>query len=248
MLDVMDEIHAQVAEKETFAAAQASVMGESEGIEMQNVDIVTPNGLNLAEGVSVSVKPGKGLLVTGPNGFGKTSFFRVMAGLWPLRNPDARIVRPAPEDLVLVPQRVYSVTGSLADQVTYPHRLAERTPEDEAKMMACLEQVGISFLVGREKGGWDAVKPWEDTLSLGEQQRMGLARLLYSRPKFGVLDECTDAVSADVETQLYEALHGAGISCITISKRLALTEFHSEELRLGAPDARGWELALLSSS
>jgi ABC-type uncharacterized transport system fused permease/ATPase subunit len=54
-------------------------------------------------------------------------------------------------------------------------------------MQEVLDVVGVGFLVERE-GGWDTVKAWEDTLSLGEQQRIGMARLFFHRPRFGVLD------------------------------------------------------------
>jgi ABC-type uncharacterized transport system fused permease/ATPase subunit len=57
---------------------------------------------------------------------------------------------------------------------------------------------------------------------------VGVARLFFHKPLFGVLDECTDAVSADVEEQLYVKMHEAGITCITISKRLALADFHDK--------------------
>ena len=50
------------------------------------------------------------------------------------------------------------------------------------------------YLVERE-GGWDARKEWGEVLSLGEQQRLGMARLFFHRPRFGVLDECTNATS-----------------------------------------------------
>jgi ABC-type uncharacterized transport system fused permease/ATPase subunit len=237
MLDVMQEL-----ERENQAEVKVELGAISEDlIQMQSVDLVTPNGQCLAADISLTVPSGEGLLVTGPNGYGKTSFFRLLAGLWPLRT--GRIIRPSARDLMLVPQKAYSVTGSLADQVTYPKRLFPRTPEQEAKMFTALEQVGIAFLVTREKG-WDTAKPWENTLSLGEQQRMGLARLLFNAPKFGVLDECTDAVSADAEIKLYEVLNEAGVSCITISKRLALTEFHSQELRLDS-NLQGWSLKSL---
>ncbi len=48
-----------------------------------------------------------------------------------------------------------------------------------------------------------------------------------------MLDECTDAVSADAETDLYKAMFDKNITCITISKRLALTDFHEKQLQLG---------------
>ena len=87
------------------------------------------------------------------------------------------------------------------------------------------------------------VQRWEDVLSLGEQQRIGCARLFFHSPQFAVLDECTSAVSIDVEEALYKAAHERGITSVTISQRLALEEFHAHELSLGEEHgARGWSL------
>ena len=89
--------------------------------------------------------------------------------------------------------------GTPADQVTYPQLVAPdgRTEAQEAEMMELLELVGIGYLVERwqkdmaeGESGWDYETKWEDVLSLGEQQRTGMARLFYHKPKFGVLDEC----------------------------------------------------------
>ena len=49
------------------------------------------------------------------------------------------------------------------------------------------------------------------------------------------LDECTSAVSVDVETKLYQAAAEKGITTVTISQRLALEQFHKQQLRLGLP-------------
>ena len=83
---------------------------------------------------------------------------------------------------------------------------------------------------------------WEDVLSLGEQQRLGMARMFYHKPKFAVLDECTSAVSIDVEERLYQTAFQKGITCITISQKMTLPEFHTQELKFGENTASGWEL------
>jgi ABC-type uncharacterized transport system fused permease/ATPase subunit len=70
----------------------------------------------------------------------------------------------------------------------------------------------------------------------------GFARLLYHGPEFGVLDECTSAVSVDAEEKLYKAAIDLGVSCVTVSQRLTLPEFHSQELRLGENCRSGWSL------
>jgi ABC-type uncharacterized transport system fused permease/ATPase subunit len=57
-------------------------------------------------------------------------------------------------------------------------------------LKSILEDVRLVYLLERE-GGWDASANWEDMLSLGEQQRLGMARLFFHHPKFGILDECT---------------------------------------------------------
>ena len=79
-------------------------------------------------------------------------------------------------------------------QVTYPVKVPKERA-DEALLkhtQALLDLVGIGYLVGRD-GGWHKVRKFEDVLSLGEQQRLGMARLFFRNPCFAVLDECTGA-------------------------------------------------------
>jgi ABC-type uncharacterized transport system fused permease/ATPase subunit len=228
-------------------------------IEFQNVDIVAPGGTCCASDLTFKVEKNKPLIVTGPNASGKSSLFRMLGGLWKV--PKGKIERPCdetteeitPEDVFLVPQKPYSVRGTLADQITYPKKIENRTREDDDELFNQLKMVEIEYLVDRYaekdengkiiKSGWDAVMKWEDVLSLGEQQRIGCARLFYCNPDYAILDECTSAVSVDVEEKLYRQAHAQSITSITISQRLALEEFHHQELKLGDSNGdKGWSL------
>ncbi|PPQ82537.1 hypothetical protein CVT25_007146 [Psilocybe cyanescens] len=103
-----------------------------------------------------------------------------------------------------------------------------------AEIHNILEQVHLGYLVGRE-GGLHVRKEWRDVLSGGEKQRMAMARVLWWRPKWAVLDECTSAVSSDVEGRMYEAAKALDITLITISLRPSLMKYHKQLLTLHGP-------------
>lgn len=81
---------------------------------------------------------------------------------------------------------------------------------------------------------------WGEELSLGEQQRLGMARLFYHKPKFAILDECTSAVTTDMEERFCAKVRAMGTSCITISHRPALVAFHDVVLSLDGEG--GWSV------
>ena len=99
-----------------------------------------------------------------------------------------KITKPPTQDIYLVPQKAYSSTGTLADQVTYPEKVENPSEEQLERMKEAMKVAGLEYLMEREK--WrETIRSWEGTLSLGEQQRMGLARLFFHKPKFAILDE-----------------------------------------------------------
>ena len=68
---------------------------------------------------------------------------------------------------------------------------------DAARLRELLTEVDLEYLIERE-GGIDQVVDWGSQLSLGEQQRLGMARLFYHTPKFAILDECTSGVTVSL--------------------------------------------------
>ncbi|BGP57781.1 hypothetical protein JCM8202_002434 [Rhodotorula sphaerocarpa] len=218
-----------------------------QGVSFDKVPIVAPapgvarGGDELVRQLSLRVKPGGHLLITGGNGSGKTAIARVLAGLWPVW--EGVVSRPDDSKIMFLPQRPYLSSGSLRDQIIYPHSYPDflKSGKTDADLLDILRKVHLAYLPARE-GGYDVRKEWKDILSGGEKQRMGMARLFYHLPRYAMLDECTSAVSTDVEGSMYQQAKDAGITLITISHRPSLYQHHMYLLRLTGVDG-GWEIS-----
>ncbi|KAK1755105.1 ABC transporter transmembrane region 2-domain-containing protein [Echria macrotheca] len=256
LISTLHRVHANayyVRGRENELYSLSDVQGTTQkgfdGVRLENVPIVAPalwpqGGEELIESLSMMVRRGDHLLISGPNGVGKSAIARVIAGLWPVyRGLVSRPKNNGEDGIMFLPQRPYLSIGTLRDQVIYPDGEADMREKrkTEYDLKRALEQARLGYLPDRE-GGWDTRKEWKDVLSGGEKQRLAIARLLYHEPQYAFIDEGTSAVSSDVEGLLYETCKDKGITLITISTRASLKKYHTYNLVLGLGE-RGdeWE-------
>uniref|UniRef100_A0A7S4WH88 ABC transporter domain-containing protein n=1 Tax=Alexandrium monilatum TaxID=311494 RepID=A0A7S4WH88_9DINO len=219
---------------------------------VEGLSVKTPDKRTLFSGLDFKLRSGESLLVMGPSGCGKTSLMRVVAGLWSAGEGTVSCnLGAAGASHLFMPQRPYMVLGSLREQMLYPTWATGRSCPDrlpapeEAQLVAALEAVRLAHLLRRE-GGLEAVADWAAVLSLGEQQRLGITRVLLARPVLALLDECTSALDADCEARIYSLLKASGTAYVSVSHHTSLKGFHGKLLQFspGASDeACSWALS-----
>jgi vitamin B12/bleomycin/antimicrobial peptide transport system ATP-binding/permease protein len=207
------------------------------------LDVRLPNGKPMVAADHVAFPAGERVLVTGPSGSGKSTLFRAIAGIWPFGS--GRVTVPEGAKTMLVPQRPYFPVSPLAAAVSFP---AKAGTFDDARIAEAIIAVGLPGLVAR----LHEEEHWSRVLSLGEQQRLAVARALLHAPDYLFLDEATASLDEAAEAMLYRLLQDRlkGATIISIGHRSTLGAFHGRRIEL-VPDSafhRLREMPLVSAA
>jgi putative ATP-binding cassette transporter len=225
----LDGFNVAVERARAAATAEPAIAvrtrADADSLAIDELLVRLPEGTALVAANDIAVKAGERVLVTGPSGAGKSTLFRAIAGTWPFGS--GTVLVPKGAKVMALPQRPYFPIGPLAAAITYP---AEPGTFDGATLVEVVTAVGLPALADRlgEEAHWNRM------LSLGEQQRLGIARAILQAPDYLFLDEATASLDEAAEAALYRLLDERlkGTTIVSIGHRSTLSAFHGRGLTL----------------
>jgi putative ATP-binding cassette transporter len=194
-------------------------------IALSDLTVALPGGAPLLQTDRFALRRGERTLLTGPSGAGKSTLFRAIAGIWPFGRGEVTV--PADASMMMLPQRPYFPVGTLKDAIAYP---GATDRFDAAAIAEAVTAVGLPALAKQ----LDEDAHWNRMLSLGEQQRLGVARALLHRPDYLFLDEATASLDEPSEAALYGLIEARlpGTTVVSIGHRSTLHAFHRRHVAM----------------
>ncbi|KAF4662822.1 ATP-binding cassette sub- D member 2 [Perkinsus chesapeaki] len=195
-----------VAAPDTLPRPHRTYKVRMTNVSLKGVTIQSPSGPILVQALTLDLNPGSCIAVSGPSGSGKSALLRTINGTWPICIGE--LARPK-HGVVLVPQKLYMLRESSAkQQIAYP----EGSPEsaaDEDRVAEAMRICELDMLSGRH------------TLSESEQERVVLARLLYHKPRFALIDDCLRCTDPKLVGEVVSILRQDGCGIVIASSRAA---------------------------
>lgn len=194
-------------------------------LAFDRVSVLFSDGQVVIAEATAEIGLGERVLIVGESGAGKSTLFRALAGLWPWGT--GSILLPNPDSMMFMPQRPYMPLGTLRAALSYPEAPDSMAQSD---VESALKRVGLTELLPM----LDIPARFDKSLSLGQQQLIGFARLLLHKPCWVFLDEATSALDEVSQRRVMsifdEELHGATV--VSIGHRPGLERFHTRVLHL----------------
>jgi cell division transport system ATP-binding protein len=206
-------------------------MSDTPMIRFDRVSKRYPNGREALRDVSLQVEPGEFVFLTGRSGAGKSSILKLL-GL--LERPTRGTVMVNGQDTASLPARAIPAYRRRLGMVFQDHQLLMDRPvydnvalplvvadapfrDIDKRVRAALDQVGLL----------EEVRALPSELSVGEQQRVGIARAVVGKPVVLIADEPTGnldhALALDV-MRLFRRFHEVGVTVVVATHDLSLVE------------------------
>ena len=199
----------------------------------------------ILDDVTLSFLPGAKIGVVGPNGMGKSTLLKIMAGLDTVSNGEAYLTpgftvgilqqEPPLDDTKTVGENIKMAFGPIAEKVARFNQIGEEMANPDADFDALMEEMGKLQNDIDAANGWDLDSQLEQAMdalqcpdpdtpvsvcSGGERRRVALCKLLLEAPDLLLLDEPVAGLDPAMTAGLYaviERLHKRGVTIIMIS-------------------------------
>ncbi len=189
LLQALDNVDEEGAKADRWIQVQHS---DQPVLAFRDLSIAKYDGTVLARDINMEIGQGEHVLITG-NHFTGAKLFRAIAGIRPWGNGVIEV--PGQSRLFFMPSRPHLPTGSLHDAICYP---SSRRLFSQEQIEQALRLAGLAHLITQ----LDQTDTWVHTLSVEEQQRLGMVRLLLNRPQWIFLQEAFDALNPEQEEQM----------------------------------------------
>ncbi len=199
--------------------------GAEEKLIFDKLGVLLFRGKALLAEPHVEIGPGEHVVIVGDPSSGKSALFKALAGLWPWGT--GSVLLPHGQSIMFMPQRPYLPPGSLRAILAYP---ASPDKFGSDAFAAALDRVGLGHL----KSDLEREERWDRLLSLEEQQRLAVARLMLHRPRWIIFDEAISALDEDSRRLVLSIFENelGGVTVISTSRRPPGGKFYERTLHL----------------
>jgi ATP-binding cassette subfamily B protein/ATP-binding cassette subfamily C protein len=206
-------------------------------IRIENIKFNYMTGNEVIIGVTLEIKKGEKIAITGESGGGKSTLADIIIGIHKpvsgniyiddtvLTSENIRFWR---SKIGYIPQSIYLFDGTVAENVSFG------SIPDEIKIKSALQKANIWEFLAHKEGINTKVGDGGIQLSGGQQQRIGIARALYDDPEILVLDEATSSLDVENEKKIMDEIYDVSVNktLIVIAHRLSTVERCGRKIRI----------------